>query len=550
LLTKLSIQNYALIEDIEIDFLKGFTTISGETGAGKSILLGGLGLILGNRAEANALMDSDKKCVIEGEFYIADYHLQAFFNEQNLDYEIVTIIRRELLPSGKSRAFVNDTPVKLGLLSEMQERLIDVHSQHQTLQLNNSDFQFSILDAFANNSKLLENFTQKQIAYLKEIKEYDRLQEQIRIESEQHDYHLFLFDELEKADFKVGEQENMEIEIDRLNNIELIAESLSIAYQNISQEDIGIQSRLLHVKQQLEKIRSFSKTYENLALRLDSLYIELDDIEVELANLQENENVDTNVLEVINTRMQLLMHLYQKHQVDSVNDLLQVQNKLSLKVARVTDASSLLENKKQIVTQLKNELFIIGEKISINRKNKVGILQKELEKILHKLGMPYAHFLINILPTDLFYNNGIDQIQFLFAANQGGEPKPIKQVASGGELSRIMLAVKSVMAKHRQLPTVIFDEIDSGISGEISLKMANIMDQMAQNMQVIAITHLPQIAAKGKQHLKVFKYEDNQRTKTSIKGLSKEERLHEIAEMLGGKNITETALNHAEQLLG
>lgn len=549
MLTKLSIQNYALIEDISIEFNAGFTTISGETGAGKSILLGGLGLILGNRAETNTLMNPEKKCIIEGEFAISQYNLKAFFKNYDVDYEEVTIIRRELLPSGKSRAFINDTPVKLNVLNELQNQLIDVHSQHQTLELNDVNFQFQILDALANTQKLLKSYKHNYTVYHTYVQEYESLKEQIVKESEKQDYHTFLLDELIKASFTIGEQEKIESEIERLNNIELIKENLADSYTILVDEEFGLVQKIYRVKQNIERISSFSEEYKQLAKRIDSLYIEIKDIEIELANMQENDDFESNILESLNERLQLLYHLFQKHQVNSIENLQVIQKSLEEKVAKVSNAAALLEEKENQVLQSKKELKSIANKISNKRTDVLSLLQSKLEIILKSLGMPYAKFGISIKTTTEFYKNGMDTLSFLFTANKGGELQNIKQVASGGELSRIMLAVKSVMASHSQLPTIIFDEIDSGISGEIALKMASIMNKMSETMQVIAITHLPQIVAKGKDHMKVYKYADKQQTKTNIKLLTAEERIVEIAEMLGGKNITESAINHAKQLL-
>ena len=549
MLTKLSIQNYALIEDVSIIFLNGFTTISGETGAGKSILLGGLGLILGNRAESNILLNTDLKCVIEGEFDISNYNLNNFFINNDLDYEELTIIRREVLPSGKSRAFVNDTPVKLAFLNQIKSKLIDVHSQHQTLQLTDVNFHFEIIDAIANNESLIFDYKNKLKKFDLAKKEYQELKEKIQLETDQHDYHSFLYDELENANFKEGEQKQLESDIDRLNNTKLINDNLNESFHLLSDEEMGLQTKTLQIKQNLDKIRNFSENYESLAKRFESIFIEFTDIEIELASLQENEDFGKNEIQTLNDRLQLLYNLFQKHKVDSIKSLAKIQDDLSNKILNVDNASQLLERKKSEILNSKKALVLIGEKLFKTRNKITNQLEKHLKEILQKLGMPYAEFSIVVKHTDVFYKNGMDEISFLFNANKGGQLGSIKQTASGGELSRIMLAVKSVMANYSKLPTVIFDEIDSGISGEISLKMAAIMQKMAHNMQVIAITHLPQIVAKGKQHYRVFKYEDNQNTKTSIKKLNKEERVIEIAEMLGGKDITQTALNHANQLL-
>ena len=347
MLTKLSIQNYALIEDISIDFCQGFTTISGETGAGKSILLGGLGLILGDRADSKALMNAQKKCIIEGEFNIENYDLTDFFEQNDIDYEVLTIIRRELLSSGKSRAFINDTPVRLNLLNELQSRLIDVHSQHQTLQLNDVQFQFQIIDSLANTKSLLSSFNRKHREYNLLSAEFELLKEKIKKEKEQYDYHFFLWDELEKANFQKGEQEKLEQEIERLNNIELIQQNLNESYNLLSDDEQGLVYKLHQIKQNIEKIKHFSNDYKNLADRLDSLHIELKDIEAELAVVAENDNFEKNEIADFNNRLELLFHLFQKHKVKTIEDLLQIQRKLSEKVAHVTQAASIIKEKEQ-----------------------------------------------------------------------------------------------------------------------------------------------------------------------------------------------------------
>ncbi len=549
MLTNLSIQNYALIEDVKIDFSNGLTTISGETGAGKSILLGGLGLILGNRATTKSLMNAQKKCIIEGEFYISQYNLQSFFEENDIDYEPQTIIRRELLPSGKSRAFVNDTPVRLDVLNELQYSLLDVHSQHQTLQLNDQQFQFKIVDVMANTQSQVDEYITKHNEFIRLTHELKALKQKIQNESEQYDYHYFLFEELEKANFKIGEQQDLEQEIERLSNIELIKQNLLESYDSLSNEDLGVTSRLYQTKNNLDKIQNFSEAYKDLFERLESLYIEAKDIEEEIAAITEKDLSDNANLEKYNQRLQLLFQLYQKHKVDAIDELQIIQATLSNKVNQVANATNILEAKEFEVQKASTTLVEIGNKISDKRKKAAPKLEKELSNILKELGMPNAQFGIEVKRTSNFYKNGLDELEFLFTANKGGKLGSLKQVASGGELSRIMLSVKSIMAAHAKLPTIIFDEIDAGVSGEIALKMGQIMQKMAENMQVVAITHLPQIAAKGKQHMKVFKYTENQKTNTNIKLLQTEERILEIAEMLGGKTITETAVNHAKQLL-
>lgn len=549
MLSKLSIQNYTLIDDITIDFSKGLTTITGETGAGKSILLGGLGLILGNRAESNTLLNPNKKCVIEGEFTIANYHLQNFFQEHDLDYEDVSIIRRELLPTGKSRAFINDTPVRLDLLSKLQNRLIDVHSQHQTLQLNSIDFQFQLVDALADNSKDLLTYRKVLQEFNELQKEFEILKKQIAAEKEQYQYNFHLHSELESANFKIGDQEALEKKVEKLSNIELIQQNLGESFNLVSEEERGLLTQLNSLKSKLDKIKDFAAEYKNFHARVESVAIEIADIENELETETEKISLSPEALEKLNERLQLLFDLQNKHQVSSVVELLEIQQNLAQKVASVTNANQVLVKSEQSIAKHKKNLFSIGKRISKNRQAIIPELEKQLQEILQNLGMSEAQFKIQIESTEVFSQNGIDNLQILFTANKGSRLGTIKQVASGGELSRIMLAFKSILAMHSKLPTIFFDEIDSGVSGEIARKMGEIMQTMSREMQVISITHLPQIAAKGDQQMKVFKVIQEQMTHTNIKVLTKEERVTEIAEMLGGKNISETAEKHALELL-
>ncbi len=549
MLTKLSIQNYALINDVTITFPGGFTTITGETGAGKSILLGGLGLVLGNRADSSTLMDKSKKCIIEAEFNIANYNINSFFEKNDLDYDETTFIRRELLPSGKSRAFINDTPVKLNLLNELQNQLIDIHSQHQTLQLNDAKFQFQLVDALAGTRKLVDDFIKKLQIFKSSTSELELLKEQIRLEKEQHDYHTFLYDELVKADFKLGEQEELELKLENHSNSELIQQNLNESYAILTNEELGVLDQLYKLKSNLEKIKTFAKDYNDLSQRLETIYIDLKDIENELEVAAESVLFEPGELERINSRLQLLYGVLQKHSVQNIDELLQVKDQLSQKVTRIANSDRLITDKEIALFNLKKELLDLGKTISDKRKAIIPDLEKKLTAVLKELGMPEARFKIVIDTTDEFYNNGVDRMQWLFSANKGSALGSIKQIASGGELSRIMLAIKSIMAVHTKLPTILFDEIDTGVSGEIALKMGEIMQRMSQKMQVISITHLPQIAAKGKVQMKVFKFIENQQTQTNIKLLDIPERITEIAEMLGGKNITDTAEKHALQLL-
>ncbi len=549
MLSSLSIQNYALINQLSIDFTNGLSIITGETGAGKSILLGALGLVLGNRADTSTLKDSSKKCVVEVAFLIKNYDLATFFESVDIDYEPETIIRREILPSGKSRAFVNDTPVTLSVLNALKMKLVDIHSQHQTLQLSDADFQFQILDALAKNSQKIASYQRglKQFNIFK--KELHDLEATQREANQQYDYNLHLFNELVEANLIANEQVALEESIEKLTNVEDIKLNLSEALQISVNEEVGVQSLLHSLENNLQKIAPFSKEYEALASRISSIKIELDDIVTELESATEHIESNPNELEVLNDRLQLIYNLQKKHYVNSIPELVAIQNGLSEKVGQVENAETVIAQKQQQIDEVSKKLDEVAGMISTSRGKIIPKLQKELEFLLSELGMPNARFSIQTHTTDTYYSNGKDQIEFLFSANKGGNFGELKKVASGGELSRIMLAIKKVLSENIQLPSIIFDEIDTGVSGEISNKIATIMQQMSKQMQVITITHLPQIAAKGNQHYKVFKEEINSVTTTSLKKLSEDERIVEIAEMLSGKNISDSAMTHAKELL-
>jgi len=549
LLTQLSINNYALINHLSINFSSGLSIITGETGAGKSILLGALGLVLGNRADLSSLKDTSTKCIVEAKVAISKYSLQDFFISVDLDYEAETIIRREILPSGKSRAFVNDTPVTLNVLNELRSKLIDVHSQHQTMQLSDASFQFEILDALAKNTDRIASYKRGFIQLSSLKKELLSLETAQKEANKQYDYNLHLFTELEDANIKEDEQSGLEEKLEKLNNIEDIKLNLSESLELSIHEEIGLQNVLNTLEFKISKIASFSKEYQELADRITSIKIEMDDIASELETANENVDFNPNEVEEINDRLQLLYNLQKKHYVNSNQELLLVFVELSDKVRRVESAEGELNNKKEQILAISEKLDAVAEKISKARTSAIPKLTKQLEFLLTDLGMENARFSIKATLTNTYFNNGKDHLEFLFSANKGGNFGELKKVASGGELSRIMLSVKKVLSENTQLPTIIFDEIDTGVSGEVSNKIAAIMGQMGNNMQVIAITHLPQIAAKGGNHYKVYKEEINGVTTTNLKQLSTEERIKEIAEMLSGKDISDSAMIHAKELL-
>ena len=549
MLASITIKNYALINELHIDFSSGLSIITGETGAGKSILLGALGLVLGNRADSSTLKNTNKKCVIEAIVSIHSYNLQDFFETEDIDYETNTILRREILPSGKSRAFINDTPVTLLVLSALRARLIDIHSQHQTLQVSGQEFQFQLLDAVANNESKLAYYQSGLASYTKEKKKLEEIQHAQREAHLQYDYNSHLYNELLEAKLIEDEQELLEEKLEKINNVEEIKQNLSAALQLTTDENVGIQNLLYSLEQKLTKIDSYSKEYQELSDRISSVKIELDDIIGDLESAFEQVDFNPSEATQLNNRLQLIYNLQKKHYVNSISELLTIQSALFIKVNTVENAEQSILDQETIVKGIANKLDVVALKISDARSKIILKLSKQLADILADLGMPHARFQIKNTPSENYYKNGKDSLEFLFSANKGGQYGELKKVASGGELSRVMLAIKKILSENSQLPTIIFDEIDSGVSGEISNKMAHIMSQMSLKMQVITITHLPQIAAKGNQHYKVYKDEVNHITTTNLKQLSEDERIVEIAEMLSGKTISDSALTHARELL-
>ena len=538
-----------MIEDIRIDLQKGFTIITGETGAGKSIMLGALGLLLGDRADFSAIRDIEKKCVIEGTFSISNYQLQLFFEKQDLDYEANSIVRREILPSGKSRAFVNDTPVKLSSLQKLGAYLIDIHSQHETLSLGNSDYQFNVIDTLAKNEGHI-------LEYRKELRELRLLQDRLKeLETEQaeaakeYDYNLFLLNELQEAKLQEGIQEELETRYEELNNVEELSDQLSYSLNMLQQEEIGSLESLKAIRASLSRISGYSKNYSEFHDRVQSVIIELDDLETEISNALSNVEANPEELELINNKLQVLYNLQKKHQAENVSELQQIMEELQRKVSVTENAEgSVLEIQKQIEAQRQN-VTAISKVLHENRKKIIPVFIKETEPILEDLGMPNARIRIDLEFQEEFYQNGSDKLEWLLAANKGGAFKDMKKAASGGELSRIMLAVKSILAAQSKLPTIIFDEIDTGVSGEIAKKMGAILQNMGNNMQVIAITHLPQIAGKGAAHFKIFKEDNELVTRTKIQKLEEKDRVEELALMLGGNAKSDSAIAHARALL-
>jgi DNA repair protein RecN (Recombination protein N) len=549
MLASLSISNFALIDKLGIDFSDGFSIITGETGAGKSILLGALGLVLGKRADLTSLKNKEEKCVIEAHFQIANYNLQGFFDSNDLDYEDETIIRREILPSGKSRAFINDSPVNLQELQDLSVFLIDIHSQHQTQELSEELFQFQIIDSVADNQENISQYSAILSSYKKDKSNLATLTSKLQTLLKEQDYNTFLLDELLAAKLKVNEQEELEQVYEQLNNVEFIKENLDKSLALANEEQFGILQNLKEIKIALQKTISFSPEYQSLFDRINSVTIEFDDIISELSQQTENLVHDPENLELVNQKLQNIYNLQKKHQVNSIEELIEIQNDLDNKVVSVVELEFEIKKLADSIEAAASELDKLALNIRNNRLKAVPILSEKLIFILEQLGMPNVRFNMELKETEHYFANGKDELQFLFSANKGSDFGLLKKVASGGELSRIMLAVKAILAQYSNLPTIIFDEIDTGVSGEIANKMAAIMKDMSNKMQVFSITHLPQIAAKGKTHYKVYKSIQGDTTISELKLLTFEERIVEIAEMLSGKDISDSALNHAKALL-
>jgi DNA repair protein RecN (Recombination protein N) len=549
MITSLAIKNYALIEKLTIDFSKGFSIITGETGAGKSIILGALGLALGKRADLTSLKNKEEKCVIEAHFDISKYNLLPFFEANDLDYEPETIIRREILPSGKSRAFINDSPVNLQELQELSLYLIDIHSQQQTQELSDEDVQFKIIDAIAGNLDTIVTYQSVLKNYKSNKSKLNALTKRKSEVSKEQEYNTFLLEELVSAKLKSGEQEFLEENYEQLNNVEIIKEALDKSLAIANEEQIGVFYNLNEIKNAIQKIALFSADYNMLFERITSLKIEFEDIATELNRCSEKLINDPEQLNLINQKLQLIYNLQKKHQVSTVDELLAIQAKLEKSVLELGNIDEEIAKLTELVDDNIKELDQICDTIHKNRLEAIPLLSQKLVSILETLGMPNVRFNMELKSTSTYFENGKDELQFLISANKGTDFGLLKKVASGGEMSRIMLAVKAILAQYSKLPTLIFDEIDTGVSGEIANRMGEIMKEMSTQMQIFAITHLPQIAAKGTEHFKVFKSTVGDDTQSELKLLTRDERVVEIAQMLSGTVISDSALNHAKALL-
>jgi DNA repair protein RecN (Recombination protein N) len=549
LITTLAIKNYALIEDIRVDLQEGLTIITGETGAGKSILLGALALILGKRADLGSVKVASQKCIIECEFSIKNYDLQAVFHSNDLDYDDQTIIRREILPSGKSRAFVNDTPVSLVQLQKLGTHLVDIHSQNETLSLSSENFQIEIIDVLAANEILLEAYSEK----LEEFRNISETINTLKSEKEQVakelDYNTFLYKELLEANLKGMSQKELEDTFETLNNSEIIQESFSQIIQVLSAEEIGTLETAKEARAVLGKIKSFSSQFDQYWSRLNSTIIELEDVFDGIEVLSTSVEADPSKLFEINEKLQVLYKLQQKHGVATVTELIEIQDDLESKIDSVVDIEERLQRLEKERSKYSDAVLKNGLLLHKQRQKAIPLLKEQLESYLAELGLPNARFKFELLASENFRKNGTDSLELLFTANKGLSFGSLKKIASGGEMSRIMLSVKAILARYKKLPTIIFDEIDTGVSGEIANQMARIMNEMSNSTQLLSITHLPQIAAKGENHIKVYKEDVNDVTRTRLRVLNNDERIVEIAQMIGGNNVTDAAMANAKELL-
>ena len=549
MLTKLKIKNFAIIEDLEVDFSDGMTCITGETGAGKSILLGGLSLVLGKRADLSCMFDSSRKCIVEATFQISKYSLKKFFETYDLDYSDETILRREILPKGKSRAFVNDTPVNLNLLEKISANLIDIHSQNDTQSFLENEYQFQVLDALAGNDELLILYKKTLKSFKNTRKEY---KEALYFQSESRNtFELdnFLLEELRSSNLKIGMHEELLGKVNELNSIEYFQNKIANSIQIIELDSYGILDKFNELSQNILGIYEKSNRYKSLNDRIRQIYIELEDILEDLKSQFDLLEINPEKLAELNSQIDHLTSLYLKHKVKNVDDLILIKQKLEKNIDRSSKFDEKLVYLEKKQKELENKLKKYSGELSLNRKKTILILEKELKTLVNKMGMQQAEFKVELNKGNEFYDNGTDQISFMFSANRGISFKTLKKVVSGGELSRITLAIKAILSQYKKLPTLVFDEIDSGVSGKISNSIAEVMGTISTKLQVFTITHLPQVAAKGNHHFRVKKKVENDKTITFLEVLNQNSRIEEIAKMLSGNRVTKTAIQHAKQLM-
>lgn len=549
MLSRIFIQNFALIDTLEIDLKKGLQVITGETGAGKSIILGALRLIMGERADAKSFAKSDAKSIVETEFQITE-NFKDFFEEKDLDFETQTIIRREISSGGKSRAFINDVPVTLDVLKELSSRLIDIHSQFETSDLFTEQFQFGILDGLAKNKSLLSDYQNHYVGYQTTKREIEQLKSALAENNKESDYKNFLLAELEEMQLDDLDFEEIQNQLNTQENAGQISENLSEVLSKLNQEDFGILSGLFEVKNKIVKLSELSTDYQDLSQRLETTYLELKDINIEIENKAENLEIDPNLLQALLMTVNRLNALFLKHQVNDIDGLLEIREELSASQNSLETIENQIEKKEKNLKLIEKELQSLSKKLSENRTKFSGELENQAKQIFSKLGLEKAILKIDLSESSTYNLHGKNNIQILFQANSGFPLRPIQNAVSGGERSRVMLAIKKIMAENNDLPTLILDEIDTGVSGRIAEEMGKLMQEMSQDLQLIVITHLAQVAAKGNENYKVVKFDENGITKTTIVSLSEEEKLNEIAQLISGSKITEAAISQAKELIG
>lgn len=549
LLTHLQIQNFALIEHLEVSFLEGMTCITGETGAGKSILLGGLSLVLGKRAEMSSLLDPTKKCIVEATFDLKAYELKSLFESLDLDYEEETLLRREILPQGKSRAFINDSPVSLTILQQIGNRLIDIHSQNDTQSLLENERQFEVLDTLGKNNLHLEKYSELLDVFKETSEEYRYWLNQKNQSQDALELKQFLFDELDSVVLNPNSFLEMESKIDSLSHVEYLQSNLAECIQLFENETTGVFDQILRLNLLSQGLTQKSSQFSSLSERMKGLAVESEDLLDECKRLLETLEVNPKELEQLQSELDLINALFQKHKVLTIEELVEVKNTLEKELQATMDIDGTLEKLSNKISKIEDELKKIAQLLSKNRKQAATVIEIELKSLVGKMGMPDAIFKIEFLSSESFLANGTDIISFQFSPNKGSQFNLLKKVASGGELSRIMLGIKSILSRYKKLPTLIFDEIDTGVSGKISDSVADLMIALSSQLQVLTITHLPQVAAKGNHHFKVQKVIENGQTRSQLISLGSEARIEEIAMMLSGNQITPTAIAHAKQLM-
>lgn len=549
MLSHLSIKHYALIESLDIDFDRGLNILTGETGSGKSIILGALGLLIGDRAETRIVQEGKKKCIVEARFFLEEIQLKALFEKYDIDFEEETLIRREILSSGKSRAFVNDTPVKLNVLKDLGARLLDIHSQHQTIRINDPGFQLEVVDNNAKTAKEIDTYRQTYEKWRHDSKKLEELRLAAKESKNESEFIAFQLRELEEARLDDMDEEALDEEYNTLANAVEIAERLREAEHLLGESENAVVSAMREAKERLEAIAEYGKIYSELSERLNSSLIEIDDVLREVGNLSESVDPDPKRLEILEDQRSRLFRLEQKHGVEGLESLIAKRDELKRKFDETDQIEARIAELENTVEDRYRQVLSTGKKLNEKREKSLKSFSSKIEKVLKSLNMKAARFDIELNPLDVPSSRGLDAVNMRFSANAGRKPESLKQVASGGELSRLMLAIKSIAAASSNRKTIFFDEIDTGVSGEVAHAMGAIMKEMAAGMQVISITHLPQIASRGQAHFKVFKRKSAGIEKTEIKRLDPDRRIEEIAQMLSGANTTDAALENARELL-